>query len=459
MRSGMLRRVGGWAQSRGAGSRAATVFGALVLAVVAVVLVSCAGLRDAIAPPARVAMYSVEPEVRVRVRKGATSARVEGPMKLVVRPVGGGRSRLLSSPVSVRSGIGGLVISDARESVEMGFGIDAEVVAYDAAGEGAPVSEPVGGKTMLRLDGVNEPGFVLLRSRSDEGPEKFDVIGVMPIEDYLPGVIVKEMYTWWPREAFDVQAVCARSYALHERDRARRGGKPFDLEASTLDQAYSGATTIVAAQNAVNDTRGVVITERGQLVRAYYSSACGGRAAAAADVWPTGPGFEFNRAAALQGKSREFACEASTLFRWQVTRSDEELSQRLRAWGRSAGNPVKTMGRLRSVEVERASASGRSARYRVTDDKSKAFSLSAEELRVACNQSADGLPPITKESRVNSGDVMVEVRAGVVKISGRGFGHGVGMCQWCAKGMAEKGQTWREMLAKFYPGVEVVRVY
>ncbi len=448
VRRGLVTRDRSWI----AGGVSAAALGAWVA-----VSASCSALRDTVSPPAHVAMFSVEPEVRVRVRRSATTAQVDGPSKLVVRPAGGGRSRLLSSPVSVRSGIGGLTFSDAHEKVEMGFGVNAEVVAYDATTGGSPALSDA--KKMLRVDGVEQPGFASFQGRSEEGPDKFDVVVAMPVEDYLPGVIVKEMYTYWPKEAFAMQAVCARTYALHERDRARVGGKPFDVEASTLDQAYSGATTILAARDAVKDTRGVVLTDHGKLLRAYYSSCCGGRPAAAADVWPTGPGFEFNRAAPLQGKSREFACEPSPLFRWEVTRSEDDLSQRLRAWGRSAGNPVKTMGRLRGVEMERASASGRPARYRVTDDKGKTFSLSAEELRVACNQNADGLAPITRETRVNSGDLAIDVRGAVVKISGRGFGHGVGMCQWCAKGMADKGQNWRHMAELFYPGVEVVRVY
>ncbi len=415
---------------------------------------SCSTIRDAVAPPPRVPLYAVEPEIRVRIGRDVSTARVEGPGKLVVRPVGGGRSRLMSSPLQVRNGIGGLEFTDGRERFVMGFGIGAEVAGYEQGAGDSGLS-----RTMLRVDGVEHPGFAVFHSRSDEGPEKFDVIVAMPVEDYLPGVVVGEMYAHWPRRAFEVQAVCARTYALHERDRARRLGRAFDVESTTLDQAFGGTTTILAAKDAVRDTRGVVLTERGELVRAYYSSCCGGRAAAASDVWPTGPGFEFNRATALQGRPREWACEPSTMFRWSVTRSESDFSQRLRAWGRAAGNPVKTMGQLRSVEIDRTSASGRPARYRLTDDKGKSYTLTAEEFRVACNQPVDGLAPITRENRVSSGDVSVEVRSGVVKVSGRGFGHGVGMCQWCAKGMAERGESWQKMVAAFYPGAEAVRVY
>jgi stage II sporulation protein D len=399
-------------------------------------------------------MYSVEPDVRVRIRKSGTSARIDGPAKVVVRPVGGGRSHLLSAPVSIGSGVAGLSFADGASKFDMGFGMNAEVVAYEPP-SGAHDAPPA----RLKIDGTEYPGVAVLLGRSEDGPDRFDVVMAMSVEDYLPGVIVKEMYAWWAREAFDMQAVCARTYALHERDRARRAGRAFDMESGTLDQVFGGSTTIRAALDAVEDTRGLVLTSRGQLLRAYFSSTCGGRPAAAAEVWPTGPGFEFNRAVPLQGLAREYTCTPSPQFTWNVTRSESELSQRFRAWGRAAGNPVKTMGALRSVVRDRVSTSGRPSRYTVTDDKGRAFSLTAEELRVACNQPADGLSPITKETRVNSGDVVVELRGGTVKFAGRGFGHGVGMCQWCAKGFAEKGKTWREMVPLFYPGAEVVRAF
>src|SRR5204862_447588 len=130
--------------------------------------------------------------------------------------------------------------------------------------------------------------------------------------------------------AFQVQAVCARTYALHERARAARLGRDFDLEASTYDQAYNGGAPLPVALQAVADTRGVVITWQGHILRAYYSSTCGGRTASAKDIWPTGPGYEFNLDAPIQAQHRESACEASPRYRWDAVRDRAELSQRMK---------------------------------------------------------------------------------------------------------------------------------
>jgi stage II sporulation protein D len=85
--------------------------------------------------------------------------------------------------------------------------------------------------------------------------------------------------------------------------------------------------------------------------------------------------------------------------------------------------------------------------------------LSAEELREACNEAVSGLAPITRENRVHSGDLTVRVWASEVEISGRGWGHAVGMCQWCAKGFADLGWDWRKMIGTFYPESSVEKAY
>ena len=98
----------------------------------------------------------------------------------------------------------------------------------------------------------------------------------------------------------------------------------------------------------------------------------------------------------------------------------------------------------------------------------------AEDLRLACNTGVTGLAPITSKTRVNSGDLAfvvtrpagasrmtaAEALAGTtVRIDGRGFGHGVGMCQYCARSMAVRGDGWQAMLQRFYPGAEIVKGY
>jgi len=431
--------------------------------------------------------YRDQPEIRVRVHKGTDAAKFDGSPKFVLRTVGGGKTEIVPGPLVASSGPQGLTFVDGLQRVHViGSGLDAEVVAYDGrAGESvlaspspsaSKASTPtlkdgtatrgdlsgagsVLGLPTMKIDGVTYPGFATVRGRSSEGPDKLDVIVAMPIEDYLPGVVSHEMFPRWSQRAYEVQAVCSRSYALHERDRSRRAGKTFDVDSNESDQVYGGSALQGSIQNAVKNTRGVVLTSRGEVLRAYFSSTCGGHANSASAVWPTDSGSDFNNAAPLQGKRRDIYCEPSSWYRWQSTRSDEDLSQRIRAWGRTAGKPVKTMTRVRSIEVKDKNEAERATVYTLIDDRGTKYTLSAEDLRNACNAPVDTLPALTRATKVHSGDMQVEVRSGLVNIRGRGLGHGVGMCQWCAKGMGDQNMKLETILMKFYPGAKVQKLY
>lgn len=311
----------------------------------------------------------------------------------------------------------------------------------------------------LTLNGARYPGSLRLLPRSDASPRAFDVIEHLEMEEYLKGVVSAELPAQWPVGAFRAQAVAARSYAIHERARSRAAGKAFDVEASVMDQAYKGMSELPQAVQAVRETRGVVLTWLGQPLRAYYSSTAGGRAASARDTWPIGPGYEYNLSGPLQATQRDYAGESSPYNRWTIIRARAELTQRLRAWGRANGHPVKNITALDSIKTGAVNEVGRPTRYLVLQPGGQSYTLPAEGLRQACNTDVEGLPAIRRESRVNSGDMEVSVSGDTVTIKGRGFGHGVGMCQYSAKGLTEKGETWQKILMNFYPGAELKKAY
>lgn len=449
-------------RKKGRGIRAAAAMaGAFIISgagVWACVTVSCAPLGKANTSASL--RFREEPDVRVRIRASVEETELSGPLTFVARPAGGGSSQVLAGPLRAAGSPGGITLTtpDGR-TVSWMPGVALEVFAAEPSLTGAD-GEPErtvaarrpGPNAHIRINGADYPGFVLLNPRSDDGATRHDVIVVMGVEEYLPGVVAKEMLARWPSAAYEVQAIAARTYALHERDRSRRLEKPYDLENTTLDQVYGGSTKVRAVLDACADTRGIVLAWQGQLLRAYYSSTCGGRTASAKDVWPIGKGFEFNLAAPLQGGNRDMGCGDSPWFRLQVKRSVDDLSQRIRAWGRSAGHSVKSLGELAAITPDTLNATGRPNRYIITDVTGRRAFIGAEELRVACNTPLDNLPPVTKTTRITSGDAEFAFSNGAVLVTCHGFGHGVGMCQWCAKSMAERGDDWKTMLAKFYPG-------
>ena len=388
-----------------------------------------------------------EPIIRVRMAAGADHAELTGTVSFEVRAEPGSGVSDLAGPLLAEAGPRGIGLTDlAGRTRWYGAGIPVRVRSVN------PVIPIV-------FNNVPLPGDVILTPRSEVAAGAFDVVAETRIESYLPGVIAKELYPNWPAETFRAQAIAARTYALHERQRARVAGRHYDVESNTTDQVFAGLTDNATANDAVYATHGQVLTYNGKLLRTYYSSTAGGRAASAADVWPTGPGFEYNLAGPLQASPRAFADEASPAYRWSRTRGVASLSKRIRTWGANNGHPTRSLNRLTRVEVERRNPVGRPASYVLTDERGQRFSLSAEQLRIACNSDAPGLDGVTRERRVLSGDLEVRLVGDTAEITGRGFGHGVGLCQWSAKGLADQGWAHREILANFYPGARLVRAY
>jgi SpoIID/LytB domain protein len=98
--------------------------------------------------------------------------------------------------------------------------------------------------------------------------------------------------------------------------------------------------------------------------------------------------------------------------------------------------------------------------YRVTDEQFRTYEIRAQQLRLALNYPVTGAAGINPNpSPVWSDDLEIQVNVTDVRIDGRGDGHGVGLCQWCSKGMAERGVSWRDMITTFYPGAQISRAY
>lgn len=438
-------------------------------------------------PLRSLAGISGEPEMRVRVREGVTTARVgitAGDDKhLWVRPVDGSLpATKLLTPVQIGIDQQQWLLSDAAgamlrypSSTQVDLAPDASmlevgdgVIAGGAAGNLARQATRSGLAPVLSVDGVNYPGRMRLISRSDAGPRSFDVIEHVGMEEYLKGVVASEMWPDWPLTAFKVQAVAARSYAIQQRGLSRRQSSSFDVENNVKDQAYNGATRNQTAVRAVEATKGVVLTWNGEILRAYYSSTSGGRPGSAKDTWPITPGNEFNLAGPLQAEKRDESWSStSPFYRWTATRSRTELLARLKRWGQINGHPVRTLQSLGLIAVAGRNPAGRPLSFTVRGDASsggpgttpQVFVMSAEQLRFASNQEVAGQPTVTRATRVNSGDFEPSLAGDVYTFQGRGFGHGVGMCQWSVKELADRKEDWRDITLKFYPGAKLERAY
>jgi len=432
------------------GAIAVTLLAALVIAVVGLSVSACQtggalGVVDD-------GPSGFEPSMRVRLTRIADEVAIDadGPIVLTALGMPNDPPVRVSPPIALRVADGEIVAverpTESRPLERVVPVRGAERVGIDATGP-------------IRVEGAPHAGRLEAIARITSDDVGVDIVELIPIESYLAGVLTSELYADWDPATYEAQAIAARSYALHERGRRMRLGDHFHIESTTQDQAYAGDRASDRAKGAAEATRGMVLTFRDHILRAYYSSTCGGRAASARDTWPVGPGFGFNLDTPIQAHDRNCPCELSPRHRWAIERPRADLVRRFAAWGRANGHPIRRIDTLGKIEVARRNVVGRPASYAVTDRNGVTFTLSAEELRLACNTAARGAPDITSTTRVLSGDLAFASEGDGVAIAGRGFGHGVGMCQFGAEGMARQGRSATEILRHYYRGAAIERAY
>jgi len=419
--------------------------GALVaLACVGACCASCALPRADASAPAVPEFSPITPssngiELRIRIARDLKTATLTAGGDLAIRVPERPESIRWRGPAVVEPRAPGFIVRSPDGSTEL-----------RSAG---PVRfEPPAGR-ILRLDDAEHLGAIELRPTLTPGA--FDAIERVGIESYLPGVVAAELYPNWSAGAYEAQAIAARSYALHERSRRRAAGDHYDLENTAIDQAYAGARSSPRARQAVRDTRGLVLTHNGGVLRAYYSSCCGGRPASARDTWPTEGEFSFNLDSPIQAQKRPFACGYSHHFNWSVSRSRAEMAERIAKAGGASGHDVKALRTLDSIRAIEWNDAGRPSLFEVRDASGQSWRIQPDSLRHWSNAAVEGLPDVEPGQRLRSGDVDVILVRDTAQITGAGFGHGVGMCQFGAEGFARRGWTRERILRLYYPGAEI----
>lgn len=253
------------------------------------------------------------------------------------------------------------------------------------------------------------------------------VINTVELEDYLAGVIGHEMPLRWHDEAVKAQAIAARTYAMREL----RPTRAYDLESDTRSQVYRGVMSDDdRAQAMVRATQGLVVKHNGRMVTTYFHSTCGGDTIPASWVFTqvkvdTEP---------LSGAT-DCTCQPSKFYRWEKQVDLRSISQlkvalplrelRIEHWPR--GGYVK--------QVVFVGANGLEQRWQGYREARSYLGLRA--------------PAFDGELLAGGTEVMFR---------GRGWGHGVGMCQYGAKGFAEKGLSAGQIMTHFYPGTKVLPI-
>ena len=306
-------------------------------------------------------------------------------------------------------------------------------------------------------------------------------VNELPIDEYLYGVVPRELgpIAYPEIEAQKAQAIAARTYAMSGL--GKRSADGYDLRATTDDQVYGGYAAEHPISNAaVEATRGIVLMYNGRLISALYSSASGGHTANNEEAFAASPAaylrgipdaergkaFEHvpsidvfrshaNATSLRNVKEGDFESNWSRFHRWKFEWDMNQMSSVISDF---AKEPV---GKVLAINVTERGPSGRVQRIEYVTEAGT-FVDTKDRIRAslrffnANNQKTNLLSTLFfVEPKV---DPRTKEVVGFVAYGG-GFGHGVGMAQTGAVGMAEKGHTYEEILKHYYRDVELRPAY
>lgn len=260
--------------------------------------------------------------------------------------------------------------------------------------------------------------------------KKLLLVSEVDMEDYIASVVSSELPASWGLETKKAQAVAARSYTYMRRSTSK---KAYHLDGTVADQVYKGLRADPSSRAAVTATRGQVLGQGGRLVSTFYSSTCAGQTEAPENVWPGRPSH------GVSSVECGF-CEGSRSLKWTTKLSEADL---LTA-ARKSGHRAKSVKELLVLQTH---SSGRTAQLELKTNRGEIL-WSANEFR-----------KLLGWDQVRSTLFKLRRRKQGYDLSGRGFGHGVGLCQWGAQGMDRKGMDYKDILSHYYPGSQLEALY
>ncbi|RPI35396.1 MAG: SpoIID/LytB domain-containing protein [Nitrospiraceae bacterium] len=251
-----------------------------------------------------------------------------------------------------------------------------------------------------------------------KGTESLYLVNELPFEEYIKNVVSAEVGTNWDMEALKVQAVISRTYAMYQKKKNGTNAN-FDLTSSVLHQVYKGTSPDTRIAYAVENTEGEVLTYDGNLIEAFYHSTSGGKTEDPSEVF--GKSYPYL-------KPVESNCEISPYWIWERRIPVEEIEKALNVKG------------ILNVQIKSYTSTQRVKTVDVFHSEG-ILNVNAKDLRKMLGW-----------SRLPSTNFTLSRDNGNYVFDGKGYGHGVGLCQWSALEMSREGMTYKQILDYFYPG-------
>jgi len=249
------------------------------------------------------------------------------------------------------------------------------------------------------------------------------IINELPLEDYIKDVVAVEVSPDWDMEALKAQAVISRTYALYQK--GKNTNPLYHIASSVLHQVYKGNNPDVRISYAVEETKGEILAYNGIPIEAFYHSTCGGKTENPQDVF--GKSYPYL-------KSVESSCDLSPYSEWERTFQISEIERLLKISG------------IKGISIKSFTSTHR---VNLLDFKTNSGTITISAINIRKALGWKNLPS-TNFTVSKNGDWLIFV--------GRGYGHGVGLCQWSSLEMAREGKNYKEILAFFYPGT-IIQFY
>ena len=281
-------------------------------------------------------------------------------------------------------------------------------------------------------------GVLIVESKSN----RLFAVNHLGIERYLMSVVGAEMPKEWPKAALKAQAVAARTYALRTLGKK----ETFDINSTESTQVYLGIESETAStKKAVNSTRSLVLRYRGELISAVFHSSSGGQTESSGSVWK----YQLPYLISVRDYDQH-----SPKYRWRMAFSPSDLKR-----------IFLEVGGVKYIRIIGKSKTGRILRAKVVGPKGQLL-LSGKQLRrrmrLKSTRAKFFILPYRKDSErsikfsdQNYSKLTSLDNNNYLLVKGLGFGHGVGMSQWGAHGMAKKGSNYRQILLHYYRGAKI----
>lgn len=278
--------------------------------------------------------------------------------------------------------------------------------------------------------------FLLIKDKKKR--DKYLLILSLPMEKYLGGVLEGEISHSWPLESMKVQAIAARTYAYWIIK--NNSNKRYHVKSDTSHQVFKGSEGVNSNfKKALNATQGIILTYKKNSrsirspIQTFFTAACGGETEKPYYVWNSlekNPSFQSIRCN---------YCITHPKYNWTLKASTKKMSQKLRS-------RLANMGTIKSIRVVKRSPSRRVLTIEISDGRKK-YQLPGNIFRLALGG-----------THVLSLRFKIKKRGKSYLFTGTGYGHGVGLCQWGAKTMAEKGYSHHRILKYYYKQAKLQKI-